>query len=155
MLWIKLVSWYSSTKINLKFLEYNSVIAVFFSNIFTQCKIKSLKSHVFKLINLDWYILYIFRKPFSKMFFFLITTSSGYHPLFFQLSIIERIYLGDIFFVSIFSDLQIFLINLIWSSWSIIVKLAFNPTACACFLNSLAQIEWKVPSHESPIAFFF
>ena len=34
-----------------------------------------------------------------------------------------------------------FLINLTWSSVSIIVKLEVSPAAVACFLNSLAQIE--------------
>ena len=43
--------------------------------------------------------------------------------------------------MSIFSDLQIFLISLIWSSVSIIVKFEFNPAAGACFLKSFAQIE--------------
>ena len=60
-------------------------------------------------------------------------------------------YFGDNCLVSIFSDLQIFLINLDWSSVSIIVKLDFKFTAGACLLNSLAQIEWKVPSHGKPV----
>ena len=43
--------------------------------------------------------------------------------------------------MSIFSLLHIFLINLTWSSVSIIVKLEVNPTAGACFLKSFAHIE--------------
>ena len=54
--------------------------------------------------------------------------------------------------MSIFSALHIFLINLTWSSVSIIVKFEVNPAAGACFLSSFAHIEWKVPSQESPIA---
>ena len=72
--------------------------------------------------------------------------------MFFHLSIIDRIYLGANCFTSIFSALHIFLINLTWSSWSIIEKFEFNPAAVACFLKSLAQIEWNVPSHDRPIA---
>ena len=56
--------------------------------------------------------------------------------------------------MSIFSDLHIFLINLCWSSESIIVKFEVSFTAEACFLNNFAQIEWKVPSQERPIASF-
>ena len=58
-------------------------------------------------------------------------------------------------FSSIFSADIICFINLIWSSVSIIVKFEFSPTAAACFLKSFAQIEWKVPSHDNPIASVF
>ena len=54
--------------------------------------------------------------------------------------------------ISIFSALQIFLISRIWSSESIIVKLEFKFAADACFLNIFAQIEWNVPSQDSPTA---
>ena len=57
------------------------------------------------------------------------------------LSIIERINFGANCFMSIFSALHIFLINLTWSSVSMIVKLEVNPAAGACFLNSFAQME--------------
>ena len=50
--------------------------------------------------------------------------------------------------ISIFSALQIFLINLVWSSVSIIVKFELRLAAEACFLNSLAHIEWNVPSQD-------
>ena len=54
--------------------------------------------------------------------------------------------------MSIFSLLQIFLINLIWSSVSIIVKVEFRFAALACFLRIFTQIEWNVPSQERPVA---
>ena len=36
--------------------------------------------------------------------------------------------------------------------WKTIVKFDFRFAADACFRNNFAQIEWNVPSHESPIA---
>ena len=54
--------------------------------------------------------------------------------------------------MSIFSLLHIFLLSLIWSSVSIIVKFELRPTAEACFLKSFAQMEWNVPSQERPMA---
>ena len=63
-----------------------------------------------------------------------------------------NIALENLWNLKIFSDLQMFLINLIRSSASKIVKFELSPAAAACFLKSFAQIEWKVPNQESPVA---
>ena len=42
--------------------------------------------------------------------------------------------------------------NQIYQKYNLAIKFDFKLTAGACFLKSFAQIEWKVPSHDNPVA---